>query len=300
MQNSSSHKINGDYPLSALSKIKWLVFNARDNLKRVRGGINIRKFPLEVNHETLSMLNKSDSPSRNLCNLFWSQLRFHELVGIEKDKTFNLLEVGCGSGRYQKILESYGNVFNYKGIDPVYSDNWEKVSSESSIQFFCDTSDNVNLYLTDIDVVITQSSLEHIESDLSFFHKLKNFTEVSGKTLVSINLVPSPANLLLAPWHGIRQYGAHTINDLIEIVGEKTESRIYLLGGRSSTGLQFKELTLKSIFGKPSGTKSEGYIIKMFEALKRDSRNSQKINIFNATFIAFIFIFNPREELSLA
>ena len=105
MQNSSSHKINGDYPLSALSNIKWLVFNARDNLKRVRGGINIRKFPLEVNHETLSMLNESDSPSRNLCNLFWSQLRFHELLGIEKDKTFNLLEVGCGSGRYQKILE---------------------------------------------------------------------------------------------------------------------------------------------------------------------------------------------------
>lgn len=291
--NSSSHSINGDYPLNFKEKLGWLTFNLLDNITPSPKGYKPHKFPDYQSKLELSGINKSDSPSRNLCNLFWANLNIPELLDREPGSEFNLLEVGCGSGRYAEILSSYGNNFHYWGIDIAYSEKWAVISAHRDAKFFIDSADNVSSYLNEIDVVITQSALEHIENDLLFFKELRTHSEKTGKKLVSINLVPSPANLFLSPWHGIRQYGNRAIKSLINISGKSAISKIYLIGGRASTSLHFRELTLKSIMRKSSSVNTEKYQNQLNEALEKDARNSKSASFKNATFIGIIFVFNP-------
>jgi SAM-dependent methyltransferase len=290
--NSSSHRINGDYPLTKKKKVQWLLFNLCDNFRITRVKLHIMKFPAEFNEELSTLVSPENSPSRNLCNLFWSKLDISKLTGKPAEDELSLLEVGCGSGRYAEILSSYGHKFRYVGIDPVSSSEWQNYSREDKIKFFADSADNVARYLDGVDVVITQSSLEHIENDLWYFEQLRNHAENSKKTLVSINLVPSTANLFLAPWHGIRQYGKVSISKIVRLVGRNADTEVALLGGKASTVLQFRELTWKSIKGKQTGVTQKGYHEKLVKALKRDSSKIEGLNFRNATFLAFIITFN--------
>ncbi|MBM3743963.1 MAG: class I SAM-dependent methyltransferase [Actinobacteria bacterium] len=289
-QNSSSHFINADSPLGRKSKLKWLFFNLRDNMASSHLKIEPEWFPRE-SFDNLAILNKHDSPSRNLCNLFWSQLNFKDL--LDKPK-LRLLEVGCGSGRYAKILRELGHDFFYVGIDVVPSQNWKTVSDQVQAEFFLDSATNVSKYLEDVDVVITQSALEHIENDVSLFLALKEHSDATRQTLVSVNLVPSPNNLALAPWHGIRQYGRATTSKILHAVGDNVSLRVILLGGLHSSWFQFRELTLRSLLGKTSSIGTDDYAEGLKKVIMKDAKSFKKNDFKGATFLAFILVFNPK------
>ena len=70
----------------------------------------------------------------------------------------------------------------------------------------------------DTNLIISQSSFEHIDEDLSYFNQLSQFIQShSNKNIIQIHLLPASITLFLTLIHGIRQYNQRTISKITKI-----------------------------------------------------------------------------------
>ena len=170
------------------------------------------------------------------------------------------------------------NNFNsYTGIDKYSFDEWSKFNPDI-FKFRKDIYDNVNLYLNDIDVLFTQSALEHFENDLFFFKNILKYIENTKKPIVQIHLFPSKECLTTFLWHGYRQYSPRTISKITKLFDKKYQKILFKLGTTKSNTIHKKYITIPKLFRSSTDhrySKNEEYVSQLLKSIKPINKNNQ-------------------------
>ncbi|MBH30606.1 MAG: hypothetical protein CMG71_01275 [Candidatus Marinimicrobia bacterium] len=211
--------------------------------------ISINNYEVDLNKNINSIVEGRSTPSRFLCNIFWSLFpwgKASELLG-----NINMLDLGCGEGYLTKrLLSQYGkkNINKYIGID-VSSDYkmWSDISNSHKNAKFKSIKNvlDIDSYMEgDTNFLITQSVLEHIDTDIELFKFLKEYIYFNRKPFIQVHLFPSAACLWLYLYHGYRQYHPRSISRLTKIFDDdNTNVNLFRLGGSQSFQIQMDKFS---------------------------------------------------------
>ena len=189
------------------------------------------------------------SPARRLNNMFWASV---DWVALSKKLNGNVhvLDIGCGKGgsgnRFKTYLKKHFG--SYSGLD-IY----KAESFPDKFRHIKDKAENVSRYIDDtVNLITSQSALEHIENDLTV---LKDLTESLGnrkKPFLQIHLVPASFTLWTYLWHGWRQYSQRNLGVIAsELCKDNNVSVIAIpLGGLRSHYIHFLKITIATLFKK--------------------------------------------------
>ena len=270
---TSLFNITADFDLNYFKRIIWFMSNLLNNLfpnYKVDKNLKIKYFNFKKNYKLFSDLDKFSSPARIFCDVFWKSFPWEKIFTYKKDK-LNFLEIGCGKGFYptylKKILDNRFNFF--KGVDISYKKEWENFDTKY-FNFYTDKSDNVHAYLDNVDVIYTQSAIEHFENDLLFFVNIRKFIEEKNKNLVQIHLFPSAECLSTYLWHGYRQYSPKNISKITNLFDDKYNKILFKLGASESNDIHKKFITYPKIFRKKElrYSQNDNYVMKILNSVK--------------------------------
>ena len=183
--------------------------------------------------------------------LFWMALPWQEIRAALGGE-IHLLDIGCGTGKYAQLIQTWGEnpLASYHGLDVKENPRWAQISKDhSDVKFKVIQSPFSKAEIEpDINFIMTQSAIEHFESDALFFSEVRNYLDDSPKPLIQIHLLPSAACLWLYLNHGYRQYTPFTINELTRFfLRSDTTPILFPLGGRHCDLLHFSSITLSKL-----------------------------------------------------
>ena len=96
--------ISGDKKLNFVKKIYWILICLINYFLsfviKKDSRIKIEKF----NGNNQKFVNKNESPARVLSDIFWASFQWKKNKKILK-RNYEILEVGCGDGKYGKLLK---------------------------------------------------------------------------------------------------------------------------------------------------------------------------------------------------
>ncbi len=187
----------------------------------------------------------TDSPGRQYLNSFLKT----ELPKILPNKNISILDIGCGTGYIRRILEDLNYSGEYLGIDVSKEKKFSDESNKFKIDFI---QKPIEDFETDkrFDLVISNTSFEHIEDDIKAGQQAKKYTKENGTQL---HIVPAFWSLPIYLLHGYRQYNPERVQKVFPF-----EKDIYRLGGFFTFVLYFflitipERLTAKMLFRKTS------------------------------------------------
>ena len=273
--SSSWHIINSDYKMTVTNKVMYIAFNSLLLFfPAVRQNFVKKKFtPSTTLLERVSSIHSTPvSPSRLLSDLFWISL---DWSNIEKviGSPIRIFEVGCGTGRYGTLINSVHPIQTYTGLDFFESKEWIKAEKDK-FSFIQSSFENFQEAVTDQNVIVTQSALEHFDKDMLLMHQIGVYARKREETTYAIHLIPSSAGLFKFLFHGIRYYNLGSINRLIAHSNGPNSTTVYFLGGPFSNSFHILNITLRSlVFKKPISTiHPNKYYSKLTKAIIRDSK----------------------------
>lgn len=245
---TSIHSLNADHYLPPLQRGLYLVANAVNNLVPqydVAENLHVRRFVPRVIDEVWGTLPLTSSPSRRLSDLFWINIRY-DAVYQALGGAINVLDVGCGSGRYgEELVRLSGNrIAHYKGIDAEARSNWNVLRQRYPFFEFQkgDAHRVAPLIPPGTNFIMSQSCIEHLDQDLTFFRQIAQYIADCGHGVLQVHLFPSRACLPLYLWHGARQYTPHTISHIARLFPD-SYLELYGLGGKHCNRLHWKFIT---------------------------------------------------------
>ncbi len=299
LNSSSLHVINADHKMTLIQKFFYFVLNIVNNLFDLPprlASLRIIKFvPTRTKDDFFHTLTRT-SPSRYLSNMFWRSLNFDYIREILKEN-LKIVDVGCGSGNYRNILKlSDGDT--YLGVDIFESPNWASLKDASTSFVEIDFL-QVDQYLSDKNLLITQSALEHFEKDLLFFRKVSRLAEIKNQKLLQIHLFPAKSCLWTYLYHGIRQYNFRSIRQIIKESGPDTIALVVNLGSGSVNRFHLNSITKHQALHRYSKmyTSKNGYADDLRSVIEKDrSRNS----VSKPSFFALILAHNFDDGCDLA
>jgi len=280
MKSTSFHSLNADKGLRLSNRIIWFILNWLNNYlfaNREDSSLTIRNFKADISEANWSQTDIKSSPSRKLSDLFWLQLPWG-LIRSELGE-IKIFDTGCGSGNYGAKLQAYSKniIASYTGVDIFQHDNW-RVLAESypNLSFRRLDSANISDYITDdINLFISQSSIEHFKNDLTYFNHIRQFIRRTSKSVMQVHLFPSRACLKLYLFHGVRQYTPRTISYITRLFNEFSYSTLYRLGGSECNKIHWEMIT-KSLFfhkiGNLCETRSSEYDQRLRQAIAADNK----------------------------
>jgi len=192
-------QINGDNPGSLLNRILYFYQCIRDHKKG-------SEISCEISNPTLSILNLDTfdkSPSRLLCDGLWNSIDYENLK-LQLNSNLNFFDIGCGTGRYGKLLRKFSNQFfeSYTGLDIYKNDKFPE-----EFNHICDKAENASQYIDKrINFVLSQSALEHIHKDIFVIEEITKKLSENNTPYIQIHMVPACNCLWLYLWHGYRHY----------------------------------------------------------------------------------------------
>ena len=192
-------KLNGDNIGGFLDRILYFYQCISDHKKGSDNFLDTYNPVLSISKTNTS--NKT--PSRILCDSFWSSINFENL-SLQLNSKLNFFDIGCGSGLYGKYLKNIigVNFDNYTGLD-IYKHN----DYPSEFKHINSKAENVYNYIgNDNNFIISQSSLEHIEKDNFVLEQTTKKLIENNKPFIQIHMIPASICLWLYLWHGYRQY----------------------------------------------------------------------------------------------
>lgn len=280
-KNSSSfHVINSDHPLGSFNKILYLVVNSLVSLIPTK----LPKLELFTKFRpadsVIADVRQSEvvpvSPGRFLSNAFWDSLNYDYLKELHNG-SFRVIEIGCGTGRYGHRIARLADIESYEGLDLYYHSEWNQEEMKN-FQFHQDTYANISKYLLHQNLIVTQSALEHFESDVLLLKQISTYATESGRPIMSIHLFPSATSLYTFLWHGIRQYGRLQLARLVRANGDKSTNYVFSLGGITINFFHFVTITIPQVVKKQGllSKQKEIYFDSLVEALKKDSSSQSK------------------------
>jgi SAM-dependent methyltransferase len=190
-------ELNGDVPLSAGDRIRYLWRNARRNMATLLRGPSTRPFVPNLQEADAAIAGQS--PGRLVTELFIDA----ELPKLLSIGSLDVVELGCGSGAMAFRLAKLGYRGRYTGVD-VQDRFRHDHPANFPFQVNCRIIDAHRFEPSGpIDFMISQSTLEHIAQDGELIGRLSAFFKRGG---LELHVVPSGAALLAYLWHGYRQY----------------------------------------------------------------------------------------------
>ena len=233
--------------MTKVQRVYWLACNLLNNTlprRNVDPKIRERRFHLSE-QEVDGLWNRiaeSASPSRRLSELFWLTLPWGALS--RQVGRVCALEIGCGSGTYGRLL---GRVLGtslerYLGVDIEAHDQWE-ANNDLRLSFRLGRARDAHQYLQGINLILTQSALEHFEEDLLYFSQVSDFVKVAKHPILQIHLIPTASCITTFPWHGIREYTPRKISRITELFGPGTLVYLFSLGGPDCNRTHRKYIT---------------------------------------------------------
>lgn len=158
-----------------------------------------------------------------------------QIPKLLKEKNINVLDVGCGTGYIRDILEKYGYVGKYVGVDVVREKKFTEESKSFDVKFVESKIEDFNVD-DKFDLVISNTAFEHIPDD---YKAAEQSDKYAGENGIQLHIVPSFWSLFIYLLHGFRQY---TPNRTKILFGE--DAIVYRLGGLGSFFVAFLLMTV--------------------------------------------------------
>ena len=236
-------------------------------------------------------LEEKSSPSRMLSNLFWCELPWGN-IKKELGGQINILDIGCGKGGQPFRLNKFsgGRIKSYHGVDIHSSKEWNDIPKKN-VRFSKYDGQDLSFALgQDVNMIISQSSLEHVEEDLSLFGQIAGHIKAKMIPTLQVHVFPSPVCLILYLTHGIRQYTRRTISKITRLFDDESRFILFGLGGRNCFNLHWKTITKPRLFmGSSKGDlrdEDSEYSVKLYDAICSDGeRKRNRLPIFYAMMI---------------
>ena len=179
--STSFHRLNGDTKLRLGKKFMYLGLNFINNLfpnSHLDPEVEIRHFGGGISLEHYwDRLGLTFSPARKWSDLFWLTLPWGK---INKELGhLRVLDIGCGSGEYGQQLETLSahGLESYVGLDIKSQPNWQILQAKYSHFSFhhADISESSNWIPSGTNLIISQSALEHMESDIHILKRIRHY-----------------------------------------------------------------------------------------------------------------------------
>ena len=166
-----------------------------------------------------------------LSNLFWLNLP-GQAIRSELGR-IRLLDIGCGSGRYFRVLDQQlGWVESYIGIDAARKPDIDALEKDLRARFVLGKAEEVDeSVLADRNLIFSQSALEHVEYDLLCLRRLAEIAKVKDTPTLHLHLLPSALMFRQYGPHGYRGYDSQAIKAIAEEFAGFAEVTLYTLGG---------------------------------------------------------------------
>jgi len=277
MKNSTSfHDLSSDNKISLFGRVYWLFLNLFNNYLTPNNhhGFVIKNFNCTLNKEDWEKIFITSSPSRALSDLFWLKLNWQAIKS--ELGSLHVLDTGSGRGEYALKLKDFSDgIDSYLGIDLMHHNQWGKITEQFPFVTF--KQQDYRRLMHDIpertNLIISQSAIEHFESDLHYFKQLKQFIDRTKKNVIQIHLFPSAACLKLYLWHGVRQYTPRTITKIIDVFDYSNHySVLFRMGVRNCNNLHFQYITIPLLFQKIDwrDTKTRQYRARLKSVIEKD------------------------------
>jgi SAM-dependent methyltransferase len=287
------NRLNGDGHLRIDQRLAWLAFNAIDNRQPYRGvdpDVMLADFRCADAVERLAGFAGTPSPSRALSDMFWMRAPW---ARMERELgPLRIFDLGCGSGEYGvKFSEwSGGRVARYVGVDLRPHPRWAELTRSYTFVDFRegDVERLGEIVPPDTNVIVSQSTLEHVRDDAESVAQLAAFAGRAGHRLWQIHLVPSQACLHLYLWHGYRQYTPRTLSETTRPLAA-SERWVVRLGGAQCNRLHWKFVTWPLLIrgqGDLREKRPAEYRAALAAAITRDMAAPQRSPSFYAIVVA--------------
>ncbi|MCH8310794.1 MAG: hypothetical protein IIB17_09925 [Chloroflexi bacterium] len=263
LTSSTRNSLSGDYKLSLREKTRYFLNCARDNLGTNSASsaqlLHEYDLPLLTLEELERHLTGSPSPSRLNSISFWQSLPWSRIAAELGE--VRVLEIGCGkNGLISVLSEKLGTSLKcYTGIDIKSHESWnDLMKQDSRVSFLQSAAEELpEDVLRNSNMIISNSALEHVRGDLTFFQSHRRFMDVD-RPVLQIHVVPSAITLLRYLLHGYRQYTRKAVS---RIAATYPDSRcsVVRLGGMWSNMLHLVFITapavlrLNTLSRKPTG-----------------------------------------------
>ncbi len=288
--STSVHRLNADRGLSAPARWAYLTLNWLNNRLPYRGVdelLAIRDYVRDDVDAYWSRLFVTSSPSRKLSDLFWMTLPW-EAVARELGP-IHMLDTGCGSGHYgpRLIAWSGDRIASYTGADMVRRSTWDGVTAGCARCRFVEADAGMLEIPDGTTVIVSQSAIEHVENDLAYFARIREYVDRRARSLLQVHLVPSQACLRLYGPHGVRQYTPRTISKISRLFRPCSYAVLWRLGGRHCNQVHYDFITrpVRQGIGDVRNMRPDEYDATLREAVRLDMAQPQRDPAFYALAI---------------
>jgi SAM-dependent methyltransferase len=233
--SSSLHVINGDDSLGRIETRLYYLFNRLNNaLPELFVDRRITR-----QYFTLTDVDESDigsnSPARTLSNLFWKNLG-----------SIDILDLGCGTGRYFEYWWDWSSerIDTYLGLDSREHNEWNELKAKYPIVDFkhAVASELPHADLRKVNLLFSQSVIEHVVDDLRFFVGLSDHVNAMKTPFIQIHLVPAATALPLWLFHGVRQYTPRSLSRITRAFSH-SQIDLFTLGGEHANEVHRTAIT---------------------------------------------------------
>jgi hypothetical protein len=288
MKSTSFSPINGDrFASRFVAPLYFLINNAVNRRLADGDGLDIRAFRTSDIPFPSESLPEKASPVRVLSHLFWMALPWAEL---ERELgPLYVLNTGCGSGLYRALFERWSGtrIAGYTGTDShPRPAEWDTIAAtHPGSRFLAVPAEHVASALTrDVNLIVSQSALEHVKGDRTYFESLAKFARARAHPTVQVHLLPAPACLGLYGLHGFRQYPPGVMRRITGLFDDFSRAHAFALGGA-----RCKDLHRRFIHARPARdrreTETETYGKCLLEALRADMDSPADDPLFYALVI---------------
>lgn len=208
---------------------------------------NVQPFDVELSWppssnrlaEMLGRLESIGSPSRMLCDLFWLDLDWRAIE--RRLGPLVVHDLGGGSGRYVRRLRAAAAPVKLRihVFDVASHPAWASLADQDTTFRTFDGRDFAATLSDGPNLLISQSTLEHVREDLAYFDAVAAYA-AGGRKLLQIHMLPGATGLPQYDLHGWRHYTRDNFRAIAATLPEGSRMSVIGLGDLRHVALHCK------------------------------------------------------------